>query len=193
MKLIKISDTHYIIVDDSPSENDHIFYNSTIGKLVFAQDDTGQGYEIQIGSGISYPIYDPLNVVKKITHSTRPLNSEGFFDYPILPIELSEVEKAIYGYSVEDMALEYDGRMKLDVEFIRAAFKAGFRKHKELTKDKLFTSGFILDLVNKVLEKQQEMSNSDFNDWYNSDFLKMLFPRKEWDITIDEQCKITLI
>jgi len=109
-RLIEIKkDTHYIVVDDSDTieakikEGDWVWYNKTIGKLIFAQDDLGQGYELQVG-GISYPIYDPLNLVKKITYSTQPIELVDWengakgkrpaFD-KIKPLSLSEVEEAI--------------------------------------------------------------------------------------------------
>jgi hypothetical protein len=59
-------------VSDNPNINDVIVYNNTIGKLVFTQDDLGQGYDIEIGEGVSYPILEPLNIVKKVIATSNP-------------------------------------------------------------------------------------------------------------------------
>ena len=100
-KLIKLSDTHYIVVDDSEIKQNDIVCEKLL---------TG-GYElftIQTLNDID------TNNQFKITHSTQPLemrkvNSLGseFAFLKIKPLSLSEVEEAIYGYNVERLAREF--------------------------------------------------------------------------------------
>lgn len=195
-KLIKINESHYVICDDSEIKEGDYYFHTLSKKVESAIHCYGRKTH-------PYP---------KVTHSTQPLEKsynsqkQGFnmgvmssdielvFD-KINLISLSEVEEAIYGYNVEKMAVKYceNHYGKKDWEENYHNYAAGFKAHQELVKDKLFTLSFIIDLVPKVLEKQKELSDSDFNDWYNSDFLRMLFPKKEWDIIFDEQNKIKLI
>jgi len=206
-KLIKLSDTHYIGVDDSEiKEGDWIWYNKTIGKLIFDQDDLGQGYELQVDN-ISYPIYDILNIVKKITHSTQPLESSiksDKHDNPkefvlIKPLSLSEIEEAILGYSVVDKAQEiakllYNPEAHRNESFkslLSVAFQEGFEAHKELVKDKLFIIEDLKDAFNSGIIFGREGGESKEESFNRQ--LKNVFPKTEWDVEFDEQGKLKLI
>lgn len=208
-KLIKLSDTHYIVVDDSNiKKGDYCFINNEIHQVENFNDGVlpehihkygdaiNTCYNIKIGHYVCFP--ESL-IGKKITHSTQPIekipldvqmvtsaNDVEFIN--IKPLSLSEVEEAIYGYNLEKMALEYDGRMKLDIEFIRAAFKAGFNKHKELVKDKLFTIDDIALAFRTGIE--HGINPKKIN---TTEYIKSLLPKTEWDIKFDEQGKIKLI
>jgi len=184
-KLVKLSDTHYVIADDSKIKK---------GDFKICLNDKAVTKYLSKKSIESDTF---CKNCKKITYSTEPLEiiatkykgsvsvkeMKGFVK--IKPLSLSEVEEAIYGYSVEKIAQSFIIKEHLDSDsdmFYKETFEAGFKAHRELVKDKLFTSSFLLELVPKVLEKQRELNDSDFNDWYNSDFLRMLFPKTEWDI-----------
>jgi hypothetical protein len=181
-KLIKLSETHYVVIDDSEIK---------INDWVYSMDGIHQWFGLVLKTEPS---------PKKITHSTQPLEDYGNKELNdsvktwlvIKPLSLSEVEELINGYSVEKMADE-KYPYKLSSGARRAGFVDGFKAHQELTKDKLFTTSFIINLVPKVLEKQGELNTSDFNDWYNSDFLRILFQKTEWDIKFNEQGKLELI
>ncbi len=102
MKLIKLSDTYYIIVDDSEiNEGDYFLYGSSIYCA-----DKGENKDFVYKNGIALSILS----CKKITHSTEPLAYDedgGYYPISVTAISLSEVEEAINGYSVEMMANEY--------------------------------------------------------------------------------------
>lgn len=86
MKLIKLSDTHYIVVDDSEIK-DCYYYNS-LDKA------------IRFGNNLNHPYHH------KIIHSTQPLEGVELLSLP-------EVEEAINGYSVEWDIEIIDNKIKL--------------------------------------------------------------------------------
>lgn len=140
-KLIKINDEHYVVVDDSEMLPDVLIYD-------FLQK------EIKQHSGTFGHLKYINDNCKKIIHSTQPLEEiygyEGkSIDVPLYTIKgfntikqlsLSEVEEAINGYSVEKMAYNYDLNAHENVYGQVQAFKAGFKAHENLVKDKLFTT-----------------------------------------------------
>jgi len=63
-------------------------------------------------------------------------------------------------------------------------FKIGFQKALELMGDKKYNREFLLDIIPKVIQKRLELTSNEFNDWYNSEFLKIIFDRKEWDVEV---------
>lgn len=187
-KLIKLSDEHYIVVDDSEiKEGDWYLCNDSIIKNYIVPTTEGDMLTNDFLKG------------KKITHSTQPLEKsyssqkQGFnmgvmssdieliFD-KIKPLSLSEVEEAIYGYSVEKMAVG---------EFIPESYVKGFKAHKELVKDKLFT---IEDM--QVAIQQAFLSGverlEDF-DKVQKMILENVSSPTEWNVEINEQGKIKLI
>ena len=112
-KLLKLSDTHYIIVDDSEIKKEGVICYSFYTKEVTM-------------FGLPHTI-----LCKRITHS---------FGKRIREVDnrhISEVEELINGYSVEKMAEEngnnYAHSYNPDI------FIEGFKAHQELAKDKLFT------------------------------------------------------
>ena len=184
-KLIKLSDTHYIFVDDSEIQRGMFIYESDTKLLNEASS-----------------IYVRNDKDFKITHSTKPLETVKIpdeetymkgFQY-IKPLSLSEVEEAIYGYSVEKMAEEngnnYAHSYNPDI------FIEGFKAHQELVKDKLFSlatvEGCMMSIANwivknnitsgtEILTKMVEISES------------LLLPKTEWDVEFDEQGKMRLL
>ena len=173
-KLIKLSNTHYIVIDDSKIKEGDLSYDK-------------EGW--------------PWKYCKKITHSTQPeLLGTGWMQ-SVLPLFLSEVEEAINGYSVEKLAFEamIDYKPFEEVEgykdYAKHGYIKGFKAHQELTKDKLFTKK---DMINslKELSKQlflkKEFSLSDSIE-KSSKIIQSLHPKTEWDIEIDEQGKLKLL
>ena len=104
-KLIKLSDSHYVVVDDSEIKEGDWYYDENDKESLLPIYKRSQDPKFYKGC-------------KKITHSTEPLevltalpnygNGEvtQFGFNKIKPISLSEVEEAINGYSVEKMANE---------------------------------------------------------------------------------------
>lgn len=189
-KLIKLSDTHYIIVDDSEIK---------LNDWVYSMDGVHQWFGLVLKT-------EPLP--KKITHSTQPLELVNWengakgkrpaFD-KIKSLTLSEVEEVINGYSVEKMAdslFEKESHHILHPQHqMRECYIKGFNTHKELVKDKLFT-----ELENKLTvakeywskfegEKQQGIN---YGIGLALEFLKIQ-SKTEWDVTFDEQGKIKLV
>lgn len=224
MKLIKLTDTHYIIVDDSEKKEGDFVYHPEVSQEYTIVNPLKEGDEkYSKGQHIAQGIYrhkpttnEWYKKEKKITHSTQPLDrkclscngeDECIECITLLkPLSLAEVEEAIYGYSVEKMALEYDGRMKLDVEFIRAAFKGGFNKHKELTKDKLFTIEDIFDFALEYTNYLNKCTASNVinpslpNEYFNNPFdiknrkftKQSLLPKTQWDCCISDDKLVIL-
>lgn len=186
-KLIKLSELHYVVVDDSEIKSKDKFYDFTLKFINEAWLDFGKHA-----------------TCKKITHSTQP--NKGMENVTF--ISLSEVEEAINGYSVEKMAekiltshKDYKSEGFSDYQNGRLnGIIEGFKAHQELVKDKLFT---IDDLVSfeewlrkkfgsvKPFQEAQirlKLSPKEVVEYYyNSKY------QTEWDITIDDQGKIKLL
>ena len=184
--LIKLSETHYIIVDDSEiKEGDFYFDNS-----VFKND-------IIMGRGLyqmKYPNWgkEGQGNCKKITHSTKPLErikigmtyeEEGW--YKIKSIPLTDVKEAIYGYSwkteFEKAYLTYGAE--------QYSFYLGFNAHKELVKDKLFTIEdmmkgiqFGIDNCHYGLQHETKSKQEKIHNFIQS----LLLPKTEWECCISD-------
>lgn len=200
-KLIKLSEEHYIIVDDSEiKESDTILW---LEKKIWKNfQKSKHGYYLQMGSSQ----FRPIEEFEKITHSTKPLeivairfrkpnpnrDVEGFDK--IKELKLSEIEELVYGYNYHTLAKEACIKYGIETDFVNpyTLFIEGFKAHQELTKDKVFTLDQVNRLVNSVTEFMSHNEPSEFDDWYQKKLQKFL-PKTEWDIKIDEQGKITLI
>lgn len=190
MKLIKLSDTHYIVVDDSE-----------INEGDWCLKWSGGKWNICFMDRFNFKLQKELwneTVYKKITHSTQPESLGTNWMQSVKPLLLSEVEEAIYGYSVEKMAEENLSWFKLEncsnivvSEMIVSSFKAGFKAHQELVKDKLFT---IEDMINAHYigwidrEESTKISYPKARD----NFKQSKFPKTEWECTINNG-KIELV
>ena len=97
-KLIKISDTHYIVVDDSEIKDISYCFNLAHKVIVKPTD-------------LEWANSNSDNL-KKITHSTQTANLDVYGQTPI-GLSLLEVEEAINGYSVEKFL---DNKLKQEIE-----------------------------------------------------------------------------
>lgn len=180
-KLIKLSDTHYIVVDDSEiNVNDFI----TDKYKVWQWKDNSS-----------------LLGRKKVTHSTQPLEKrEGhvtkgggipIFD-KIKEITLSEIEEIIYGFSVEKMAEPIKKEFGEDCEYWY--YEKGFKAHQELVKDKLFT---IEDLRKAYSAGLYNTDRKGFTLYEPSkhfdEIIQPFLPKTEWEIEFNENGIIKLI
>lgn len=178
-KLIKLSETHYIIVDESEIKEGNWYYNN---KVLFLSD--------QVFDDGNNPNQNKAN--KKITHSTQPLESKfssiiyrGYYH-----ISISEVEEAIYGYSVEKLAESANGYAvygkPLGEKYLafNEGYQSGFNAHKELVKDKLFDDE-VFDTAIQVVGSDKVTTIREF--------IQSLLPKSEWEVEFDEQGKLKLI
>ena len=198
-KLIKLSNEHYIVVDDSEIKentntfkeglNGDWFYNSIYKQIANIGDITPYDF--------------------KITHSTQPLEKDttysGSPERPVLgfweigQLTIPEVEEAIYGYSYEKLKeIEVHKIVKeLDIKdistplFLKIGYNIGFNAHKELVKDKLSVNqvidfykwlkksyGFI-----KPLEEAQ-IRHRTTPDKILEMYLQTLKEQTEWNVEI---------
>ena len=201
-KLIKLSNTHYIVIDDSEiQEGDWVYKIQHSHTSLFYVD--------------CEELADDFNRnkdnYKKITHSTEPLemqkmNSLGshFAFVKIKELSLSEVEESINGYSVEKLAENHikENETSFDnwkeIAYTRVGYIEGFKAHQEFVKDKLFTLDDMKRFLAKTIENAPSTeSHTEMisNKAYRHHVLDVLFdnliqhflPKTEWDITIDEQ------
>ena len=118
-KLIKLSDTHYIVVDDSKIDQWDFFYVKTpqISGGNIITESIGNGEQAWADHILTKDTdergYHP-NHCKKITHSTLPVepslrsDKHDVKDFVFIKsLSLSDVKEAINGYDVEKMADEY--------------------------------------------------------------------------------------
>ena len=178
MKLIKMSDTHYIIVDDS---------QINIGDIVAEKLLTGRYelFEIHTLNDID------KQTQKKVTHSTQLDKGMGNVTF----ISLSEVEELVNGYSVEKMAnlhaVKSGCQYREDLVRISKAYQKGFNNHKELVKDKLFT---IKDMENMfILGGKYKIQNPDKFLEKMKEIIQSILPKNEWEVEFDEQGKLRLL
>lgn len=187
-KLIKLSESHYIIVDDSEIKANEWFYSPALNRH-------------QIFGHGSVP---KDRGFKKITHSTKPIDKDevGTCFIDIKPLSISEIEEVINCYSVEKMAEECAKNGKLiDVPYSNGLFYgyiAGFKAHQELVKDKLIIdvntfksvaySFFSLHRTNEFDDEGLEL---EFQRILNNN-IQLLQPT-EWNVKFNEQGKLKLL
>jgi hypothetical protein len=171
LKAIQLSPIHYVVVDDSKIREGDWFYTKCLDNIFKA-------------SGFPLSATD----AKKITHSTQPL--EG-----VKHIPLSEVEEAIFGYSVEKMARVHKVALKDD--WSESSYLVGFKAAQELSKDKMFTIEDIKKAFNAGDNYRYWENNGSRNTPSNvldeEKYIQSVLPKTEWNVTFDEQGKLKLI
>jgi len=196
-KLIKLSDTHYIVVDDSEIKVGDWCYSVSNGLIVEPNKKAIDTINSKPMEGIKF---------LKITHSTQPLEVEPIPDekFPkvfdkIKRLSLSEVEEAINGCSIYQKALDFAITSKIYIDDEKTHDEVAeslISFHKELVKDKLFTVEDMLNFswwLNKNLGQYSSDENAHFELKYFNQWKKLNPPKTEWDVTFDEQGKIKLI
>lgn len=198
-----IAPNHYIIVDDAKTcQGDFIYLE---------KGNTPATKEGEIAK-CEFPDADDLGVVwRRVTHSTKPLeqyygSAGGSIPYVfdrVKKLNLSDVEEAIYGHSVEKMAKKYLGwREDLDIDEEERyylsdigkydAFIEGYNAHKDATRDKLF----IVEKAIQIIEEEKFGQGSVIRDEYKSRViskLQSLLPKKEWIVEVDDIGRVRLI
>lgn len=193
-KVIKLTQEHYVIVDDSELQVGDWYLNTYVNeKELKPQKHTEKRHLINHKKDYRF------KYCKKITHSTQPLEDviteNSFKSYKFIPLE--EIEELIYGYNLEKLAIReakklhsfekhsdtdiYNQCVNEDAELIIIGFKA----HQELVKDKMFT---IEDMREAFFDMKHPHDEIDFQH-----LLIRRGYKTEWDIEIDENGKITLL
>ncbi len=194
-KLIKLSETHYIVTSDDAILKDDWCIELHNGESKSSSspysDKNGNKWWLR-KMNMNCGSNDPK--CKKIIHSTIPLSK-------VKLILLSEVEEVINGYNVEKMAMdrfpismEQFGKEKLDGNgYFRSIWIEGFKAHQELVKDKLFT----VDDMEAAFEAGEAATIHRIvqgrSDYITFDkFIQSLLPKTEWDIEfVNGKIKLT--
>lgn len=207
MKLIKLLDTHYIVVDNSEIK----VGDTVVEKLL---TDEYELFEIHTLNDI-----DEVRQ-KKITHSTVPLEIDDKIPHAVVhgdsifntfkcfdkikPLSLSEIEEAIYGYNVENMAYQeiskdyFLGSGSEECTDRKNFYVKGFNAYKELVKDKVFT---VKDMKKQLQSIATEIATEDgelvscspalIYSWIEKR-IQSLLPKTEWDVEFDENGKLKI-
>ena len=173
MKLIKLSESHYIIVDDSEIKiGDYAIHNNKEYREKYNE------LPILCTESNCLSIQEHWN---KVTHSTKKLEYhqvdpkliddgiEGWVFDKIKPLNINEIEELIYGYSVEKMAeKECIGNQA------KRGFNKGFQAAMEINKDKLFTIEDMRKAINISFRRGNERKAFFDSDY---DIIESLLPK----------------
>ncbi len=190
-KLIKISNNHYIVVDDGEIKEGDYKYHHALGIRKALVDGN-------------------YTNTFKITHSTQPLESyknirtkeeqnNGVIPNVVMvktntvkSFSLSEVEEVIYGYSVEKLCDNfYKDYQQSPYAMEKGAWRLGFKAHQELVKDKLFTIDDMRIVFNMGYDLAAYGINRDDSDKQYDDYIKSILPPTEWNVEfIDDKIKL---
>lgn len=182
-KMIKLSDTCYVIVDDSEIKEGDCYIGWETNYATKPKEKWVIYYKSSGCNG---------NLHYKITHSTFMLDG-------VQTIPLSKVEEAINGYSIDELFLKWESENYNCYNSEDSAFEAGFKAHQELVKDKLFT---VEDMRRELQSLATEIATEDGElascspslifSWIENK-IESLLPKTEWNIQFDEQGKIKLL
>lgn len=200
-KLIKLSPTHYIIIDDSEIKKIDYYYLPRTNNIHQCKEDpTELNLERKFGVG-------------KVTHSTLKINESTqpnteFYWNTIKPLSLSEVEEAIYGYNLEKMAGNFVvDKLKNSSQAVGVmlGYIEGFKAHQELVKDKFILSkNDILKIITMSREAITPHGIINMESWISSGYegaesaysqhqiIESLLPKTEWNCTFNEEGKLII-
>lgn len=196
MTLIKLSEDHYVLTDDS---------DICIGNIVAEKLLTGK-YEL-------FTIHT-LNDIdkstqKKITHSTQPLElicctpegqikryidckgcDRGTLGYnEVKPLSLSEVKEVLGIVDVEKKAWKYNPVKKLDAEFIRAGYVRGYNEALEDNKEKKYTEEDMRKAM-RFGSMRNKLTISELESSFQQ-LIQSIQPKTEWEVEmVDGKLKL---
>ena len=197
MKLIKITNDHYVVVDDEPIEEGD--YCTTHLNVI----DAGKIHN-------SYTIFNPQNkehldmvkCCKRITHTTDININELYY------IPLEEVKELIGEVDVEKKAEKFIGCEYEDIEdnidqIGYDSFIRGYNQALEDNKDKKYTEEDMINAFREgtnagaLHERFSDYDNGDYeeaeqySEQYEESFIQSLQPKTEWEIEeIDGKFKL---
>ena len=157
MKLIKLTDDHYVVVTDEPIEWRDYFLN-TIQKEVYCHDI--ENYDVN------------KHYLKKITHSTNIDWNDVYY------IPLQEVKELIGEVDVEKKAFNYTSSSQAH----RRGFIDGYNQAIEDKKEKKYTEEQMRECW-----RASERFDRPYNEGYApnlEEFIQSLQPKTEWEVEI---------
>lgn len=172
MKLIKIKEDHYVVVDDSEIKEGDWIYNP----------DREPSLLQCIGKG-------SIRGWNKITHSTQPLGIG--WQQEVIELSLQEVKELIGEVDVEKKAREEVERYTISTSSIDLKAKIqrfqgymkGYNQALEDNKEKKYTE----EDMRKAFEYGKTL---DGYDWFG-DLLESLQPKTEWEVCfVDGKLKL---
>ena len=193
--LIKITDDHYVIVDDSEiGMEDWYLFNVGYASGIKQAD-------IEDVEGLSYEVSP-----KKITHSTQP--NKGMENVTF--ISPREVKELIGEVDVEKKVEKFIGCEYDDIEdsidqIGYDSFIRGYNQALEDSKEKKYTEEDMITAFEKgtntgaLSERFYDYDNGDYEEapqYYKQQkesFIQSLQPKTEWEVTFDEQGKLRLV
>ena len=187
-KLIKLSDNHYVIIDNAEIKDVRPFNDY---------------WHLEKGSIINqFPNYlTDLSECKLITHSTLMLGKNWG---RTIPLTIPEIEEIVYGYSVDKMSLEkypklrtYLGNEQWNDDGNGNAFKRdgyinGFNAHRKLIAEKVTNLNNVNHLqwiYDRLIHVYGENENDDYMKKFK-DIIMAISPGESWDILINENNKV---
>lgn len=201
MKLIKLSEEHYIIVHKSDiRDGDFVITPNGVVKAGVKNGEVGW-----VNKNGDFACFVTEGI--KITHSTQPFKDFvplTINDMGLGYIPLSEVQEAIHGYDVEKMAENYVNKNYPD--YLTQKEKAaaiedivwGFNAHKELVKDKYILSKEDIKREAKIFFELYRTNCFD-DEELEQEFERILNLRLknlkpiEWEVEFDEQGKLKIL
>lgn len=181
-KLIKLSNEHYIIIDNSEILNgDYWIYICPINGIDYG-DNNNPLVKNNLDSSWFKKLHDKDNYYK-VTYST--------LFYPgTIPLKLNYIEEIVSDVFTYDLFKQIDGSCE-ENEYEHYLFKSGFKAHKKLTEDKLFTNNDLIDFAEKCLTVANNTDNMYRLRRFVIDQAKSLKPKTEWNIEIvDNEIKL---
>ena len=207
MKLIKINQDHYVIVDDSEiKEGDWYYQHNPYGSVIDKCDDKSPF----VAKSARY-IWE--NKGKRITHSTKPESFGDGWMQSIKPLLLSEVKELLGEVDVDKKAEEFAKHHSIydsaqdDTEY---GYREGYNQCLEDNKEKKYTEEDLIKFADWV-ETSQEASEYDKKNRMRFDlkmegnpeskkrlpelfniYIQTLKPKVEWEVAF-ENGKLKLI
>lgn len=186
-KLIKLSDTHYIVVDDSEIKGYDWYFDFITNQIQQKLSDIK--CKVKLDRMKITHSNQPLEQSKPISENCGIVEPNVFIN--IKPLSLSEVEEAINGYSVEKMAEKYRNIFSIEGghrNYAAQGYIDGFNAHKELVKDK---HEEIIELLTNITEWSSFKEHPIGKQAQKA--LDLLLPKTEWEVEFDENGKLKLV
>lgn len=197
MKLIKITDDHYVIVDENAEIEEGDWYVGLHNKVIKATD--GKHYAAEAVKFSGKPIY-------KITHSTQPLESlkidsdvaniqyVSWGDIKYLPFQ--EVKELLGKVDVKKKAINsWEGCDSCDTNdelFFINGYQRGYNQALEDNKEKKYTEENMIDFSTWRNITCFDPKNPITSKWEFEVWKSFQFPT-QWNVEFDSQYKLKLV
>ena len=193
MKLIKINQDHYVIVDDSEiKEGDWYYQHNPYGSVIDKCDDKSPF----VAKSARY-IWE--NKGKRITHSTKPESFGDGWMQSIKPLLLSEVKELLGEVDVDKKTEEFAKHHSIydsaqdDTEY---GYREGYNQCLEDNKEKKYTEHDLIKamtLISKFSLKTPDLCYTDKYGDMEYKIISLLQPKTEWEVEFNENGKLKLI